>query len=133
MRPPSERPERRNGQVSSKEESTELSEDNYQHRLRVNEVLQGKCDDVTSSPNSRGTDDFRKELRRLQHEPRAKDSRMFARNTAVDKRTTEEITEIMTQRNDAILKTGRSYVDLQDANTKFGELKIEHGGVMEVV
>lgn len=58
---------------------------------------------------------------------------MFARNTAVDKRTTEEITEIMTQRNDTILKTGRSYVDLQDANKKFGELKIEHGGVMEVV
>jgi hypothetical protein len=51
----------------------------------------------------------------------------------VDKRTTEEITEIMTQRNDTILKTGRSYVDLQDANKKFGELKIEHGGVMEVV
>ena len=50
----------------------------------------------------------------------------------MDKRTTEETTEIMVQRDDAILKNGRLYVELQEANKKLGELDMQRGGAMVV-
>ncbi|CAL1132557.1 unnamed protein product, partial [Cladocopium goreaui] len=43
-----------------------------------------------------------------------------------------EITEIMIQRDDAILKNG-IYVELQEANKKLGELNAQRGGSMELV
>ena len=51
----------------------------------------------------------------------------------MDKRTAEKVTEIMIQRDDAILKNGRLYVELQEANKKLGELDTQRGGAMEVV
>jgi hypothetical protein len=52
-----------------------------------------------------------------------KDGRIFEQSAAMDKWTNEEIiTEIMIQRDDAILKNGRLYVELQEANKKLGEL-----------
>ena len=51
-----------------------------------------------------------------------KDGRIFEQRAAMDKRTAEKVTEIMIQRDDAILKNGRLYVELQEANKKLGEL-----------
>ena len=62
-----------------------------------------------------------------------KDGRIFEQSAAMDKRTTEETTEIMVQRDDAVLKNGRLYVQLQEANKKLGELDMQRGGAMEVV
>jgi hypothetical protein len=62
-----------------------------------------------------------------------KDGRIFEQSATMDKRTTEETTEIMVQRDDAILKNGRLYVELQEANKKLGELYMQRGGAMEVV
>ena len=116
-----------------KEENTELSEVNYQLRLRVTEILQGKWDDVANSPNSQVVEELRQELGRLQQELPVKDGRIFEQSATMDKRTTEETTEIMVQRDDAILKNGRLYVELQEANKKLGELDMQRGGAMEVV
>ena len=91
-----------------------------------------KWDDVANSPNSQVVEELRKELSRLQQELRAKDGRIFEQSAAMDKRTTEEITEIMIQRDDAILKNG-IYVELQEANKKLGELNAQRGGLMELV
>jgi len=62
-----------------------------------------------------------------------KDGRIFEQRAAMDKRTAEKVTEIMIQRDDAILKNGRLYVELQEANKKLGELDTQRGGAMEVV
>ena len=117
-----------------KEENTELSEVNYQLCLRAAEILQGKWDDVANSPNSQVVGELRQEHSRLQQELRVKDGRIFEQSAAMDKWTNEEIiTEIMIQRDDAILKNGRLYVELQEANKKLGELDTQRGGAMEAV
>ena len=116
-----------------KEENTELSEVNYQLCLRAAEILQGKWDDVANSPNSQVVGELRQEHSRLQQELRVKDGRIFEQSAAMDKWTNEEIiTEIMIQRDDAILKNGRLYVELQEANKKLGELDMQRGGAMVV-
>jgi plasmid stabilization system protein ParE len=110
-----------------KEKNAELSEDNYQLRLlRVTEILQGKWDDVASLPNSRVVGELRRELSRLQQEFRAKNSRIVERSATVDKRTTEEITKILIQRDDAILKNGtlhRVARGKQEASTRWALLR----------
>ena len=116
-----------------KEENAELSEVIWQLRLlRVTEILQGKWDDVANSPNSQVVEELRKEFSRLQQELRVKDGRIFEQRAAMDKRTAEKVTEIMIQRDDAILKNG-IYVEFQEANKKLGELDTQRGGAMEVV
>jgi hypothetical protein len=96
--------------------------------------LQGKWDDVANSPNSQVVGELRQEHSRLQQELRVKDGRIFEQSAAMDKWTNEEIiTEIMIQRDDAILKNGRLYVELQEANKKLGELDTQRGGAMEAV
>ena len=90
-----------------KEENSELAEVNYKLRLRVTEALQGRWDDPPTSPNKKIIEDFRGELSRLQHELRRKENMFLDKSTSIDQGTTEEVVEIMSQRDTAILKDSK--------------------------
>ena len=85
-----------------KEENSELAEVNYKLRLRVMEALQGRWDDPPTSPNTKVIEDLRGELSGLQHELRRKKTMSLDKSNSIDQDATEEVVEIMNQRDTAI-------------------------------
>ena len=93
-----------------KEENTELSEVNYQLRLRVTEILQGKWDDVANSPNSQVVERTSKRTQpTTTRTSREGWPDLRTERNSRQKNVWIEIAEIMIQRNDAISEEWRYF------------------------
>eukprot|EP00435_Cladocopium_sp_Y103_P049219 s3561_g14.t1 len=116
-----------------REENSELVETNSKLRSRITDVISKKLGDGPSSPHAMVIAELQGVLARLQVELGVKDESLFAISCAMEARTTEEVAEIMVQRDAAILKNGKLYVELQESNKRLTEANQQRQNVEDVV